>query len=91
MEAIAPRIWASGFGETASVKALIDAGMPAEALAVFLDLSAVDYEAAGGRIRAALRSKNKVDEIKLANELGNRFRAQYMKTVELAEKSKATQ
>lgn len=69
-------------------RALIDAGMPAEALAVFQDLSAVDYAATGGRIRTALRSKNKVDEIELANELGNRFRAQYLKTVELAEKAR---
>jgi iron(III) transport system substrate-binding protein len=70
-------------------RALIDAGMPADALATFQDLSAVDYAAAGGRIRAALRSKNKVDEIKLANELGNRFRAQYLKTVELAGQAEA--
>ncbi|HSI07084.1 MAG: ABC transporter substrate-binding protein [Rariglobus sp.] len=69
-------------------QALIAAGMPADALAVFQDVSAVSYEEAGGRIRAALRSKNKVDEIRLANELGNRFRAQYLKTVELAEKAK---
>lgn len=69
-------------------RALIDAGMPAEALAEFQDLSALDYAAASGRIRAALRSKNKVDEIKLANELGNRFRSQYLRTVELAEKAK---
>jgi len=69
-------------------RALIDAGMPAEALAQFQDLSALDYAAASGRIHAALRSKNKVDEIKLANELGNRFRAQYLRTVELAEKAR---
>jgi iron(III) transport system substrate-binding protein len=68
-------------------RALIEAGMPAEALAVFEDVSVVAYEEAGGRIRTALRSKNKVDEIKLANELGNRFRAQYLRVVELAEKS----
>jgi ABC-type Fe3+ transport system substrate-binding protein len=69
-------------------QALIDAGMPAEALAEFQNLSAVDYAAAGGRIRSALRSKNKVDEIRLANELGNKFRAQYERTVELAEGSR---
>jgi ABC-type Fe3+ transport system substrate-binding protein len=69
-------------------RALIDAGMPAEALAVFEDVSAVGYEEAGGRIRAALRSKNKVDEIKLANELGNRFRTQYLQVVEMAEGKK---
>ena len=67
-------------------RALIDAGMPADALAVFQDVSAVSYEETAGRIRAALRSKNKVDEIKLANELGNRFRAQYLKVVEMTEK-----
>ena len=69
-------------------RALIDAGMPPEALAVFEDVSAVAYEEAGGRIRTALRSKNKVDEIKLANELGNRFRAQYLKVEELARAAK---
>lgn len=69
-------------------RALIDAGMPEEALAVFQDVSAVSYEEAGGRIRAALRSKNKVDEIKLANELGNRFRAQYLRVVEMAKAAK---
>ena len=73
----------------AAWRALIDAGMPAEALAEFQKLDAVDYAAAGGRIRAALRSKNKVDEIRLANELGNEFRAQYLRTVELAEQAKA--
>lgn len=69
-------------------KAIIDAGMPEDALAVFSDVSAVGYEEAGGRIRAALRSKNKVDEIKLANELGNRFRAQYLKAEEMAKTAK---
>lgn len=70
-------------------RALNDAGMPADALAVFQDLSAVDYAMANGRIRDAIRSKNKVDVIHLGNELGNKFRAQYLKTIELAEKSKA--
>jgi iron(III) transport system substrate-binding protein len=68
-------------------RALIAAGMPPEALAEFQSLAAVDYAAASGRIRTALRSKNKVDEIHLANELGNRFRAQYRRTVELAEQA----
>jgi iron(III) transport system substrate-binding protein len=72
-------------------QALIAAGMPADALAEFQNLAAVDYAAASGRIRAALRSKNKVDEIHLANELGNQFRAQYLRTVELAERSAVSQ
>ncbi len=65
-------------------RALIAAGMPADALAVFSDLSAVDYAAVNGRIRDALRSKNKVDEITLANELGARFRSQYRRAEEMA-------
>ncbi len=70
-------------------RALIAAGMPADALAEFQDLSAVDYAITHGRIRSALRSKNKVDEIRLAKELGNKFRAQYRRTVELAERAVA--
>jgi ABC-type Fe3+ transport system substrate-binding protein len=66
-------------------KALIAAGMPAEALALFQDLTAVDYAAAQGRIRTALRSANKVDELLLAKELAQKFRTQYQRTVELAE------
>jgi len=69
-------------------RALADAGMPPEALAVFADVSAVDYEIASGRIKAALASKNKVDEINLANELGNHFRRQYLKAEEMARKTK---
>jgi ABC-type Fe3+ transport system substrate-binding protein len=69
-------------------RALADAGMPPEALAVFEDVSVVDYDIAGGRIKAALASKNKVDEINLANELGNRFRRQYLHAEELAKKAK---
>lgn len=69
-------------------QALIAAGMPAEALAVFQDLSAVDYTATQGRIRAALRSTNNVDELLLAKELAKKFRAQYQRTVELAESAK---
>lgn len=66
-------------------QALIAAGMPAEALAVFQELTAVDYAATQGRIRSALRASNKVDELLLAKELAQRFRAQYQRTVELAE------
>ncbi|MBW8782357.1 MAG: extracellular solute-binding protein [Verrucomicrobia bacterium] len=65
-------------------RALADAGMPPEALAVFQDISAVDYEAANGRIKAALTSKNKVDEIRLAGELAAHFRRQYLRAEELA-------
>jgi spermidine/putrescine-binding protein len=66
-------------------QALIAAGMPAEALAVFQELTAVDYAATQGRIRSALRASNKVDELLLAKELAQKFRTQYQRTVELAE------
>ncbi len=65
-------------------RAIIAAGMPPEALAAMQELSMVDYEAAGGRIRAALNSKNKADEIRLAKELGDVFRRQYARAEALA-------
>ncbi|MGC4073259.1 MAG: extracellular solute-binding protein [Nibricoccus sp.] len=69
-------------------RAMIAAGMPSEAMAVLQDLSAVDYEAAGGRIRSAISSKNKAEEIRLAKELGDKFRAQYRRAEELAKAGK---
>jgi ABC-type Fe3+ transport system substrate-binding protein len=68
----------------AAWKAIIAAGMPAEALAVLGDMSPVAYSQLKERIIPALTSKNKVDEIRLANELATQFRAQYAKAAELA-------
>lgn len=65
-------------------RAVIAAGKPPEAMAALQDVSAVDYEATLGRVKQALTSKNKVDEIRLANELGANFRAQYRRAAELA-------
>ncbi|MCU0793338.1 MAG: extracellular solute-binding protein [Opitutaceae bacterium] len=61
-----------------------EAGRPPEAMAALHDLSAVDYEAAQGVIKAALRNKDKTVELKLARELGGIFRANYARAVELA-------
>jgi hypothetical protein len=69
-------------------RAVINAGMPPEALAVLGDMSGVSYERIGGPVRQALNSKNKVDEIRFANELGAMFRAQYRRAEELARASK---
>lgn len=63
---------------------IIRAGMPPEALAVMGDLSAVSYDNVQGRIRQALTSKSKVEEIRLANELANQFRLQYERAAKLA-------
>lgn len=69
-------------------KALIDARFPREALKKFTDLSAVDYETALTKIRPALASQNRIDEVRLAKELGSRFRAQYLEAERLAKEGK---
>ena len=71
-------------------RAIIAAGMPADALAVMSDMSAVAYPEMNGRIKQALNSKNKVDEIHLANSLANQFRLQYLKAAEIARASNVT-
>ena len=65
-------------------KEIIGAGMPAEATAALGDMSVVAYPQLKERIIPALTSKNKVDEIRLANELAGQFRAQYRKAADLA-------
>ena len=63
------------------------AGQPAEAMAVLQDMSAVDYDTARSRIKNVIGSRNKVEELLLAKELGNRFRQQYAKAAEIARQS----
>jgi iron(III) transport system substrate-binding protein len=63
---------------------IIAAGNAPEAMAALQDLSAIDYEQAGGAIKAALNSKNKVDELTLAEKLAGHFRDQYRRAGELA-------
>lgn len=48
------------------------------------DLSAVDYAQVNGAIRQALNSRNKVDEVRLASVLGDRFRQQYREAAAIA-------
>ena len=58
----------------------INAAPPARrerALAVMQDLSSIGYDRAAGEIKAALRSADKVQELTMARDLGNAFRAQY--------------
>ena len=69
----------------AAWREIIKAGQPPAALAMLGDLSAVSYEQMGSRIKPALNSKEKVDEIRLANELVGHFRQQYMKAGQMAE------
>lgn len=63
--------------------ALIEAGMPAEALAEFEDVSMISYDEATGRIVTILNAKNKIGEVELARELAGVFRAKYARVIEL--------
>jgi len=63
---------------------IVAAGQPADALAVLQDLSAVDLAAAGGRVKQALNAKDKTEELRLARDLGDQFRAQYRQAEALA-------
>jgi iron(III) transport system substrate-binding protein len=55
------------------------------ALAKLSDLDAVNYERVGTELRAALDSRNKVDEVRMASALGAAFRRQYREARALAE------
>ena len=65
-------------------RALIDSGFPPQALAVFHDLSRVSYDEALSTISTVLRGKDKVQEVRLARQLADTFRAQYRHAYELA-------
>jgi ABC-type Fe3+ transport system substrate-binding protein len=67
-------------------KAIIAAPEPrkSEALAALQDLSIIDYEQTNGAIHQALTSKNKVDRITLARELGKAFRINYQRAEKIA-------
>lgn len=65
-------------------RAVSAAGSPPEALAVLRDMDSVTYAESMGRIKSALRAKDKVEELNLAKELGEKFRAQYRRAAELA-------
>lgn len=58
------------------------AGFPDAVMDDFLNVSAVSYAEAKGPIREALTTK--AGEVRMARELGNRFRAQYLRAREQA-------
>ena len=70
----------------AAWKAVIAAppGQRARALAALQDLSAVDYDQALGRVTKAIASKDKVDAVKLARDLGEVFRGNYRRAKRIA-------
>jgi iron(III) transport system substrate-binding protein len=65
-------------------QALIAANFPPQATSAFSDLTAIDYTQASGPIRDALRSPDKLVQVRLARELDERFRDQYKRAAELA-------
>lgn len=65
-------------------RALVEADFPREAMAAFSDLGPVDYEAAQTVIRQTLSSTDRIEEVRLARDLGSHFRERYRETIRLA-------
>jgi iron(III) transport system substrate-binding protein len=67
-------------------QAIIAASEPAKsrALAELQDLTAIDYDRTRGAIHQALGSRNKVDEVTMASELGAGFRRHYAQAEAMA-------
>ncbi|MEZ5386939.1 MAG: extracellular solute-binding protein [Prosthecobacter sp.] len=65
-------------------KTIIDAGMPERAITVLEDLTRVKYETATGSIAKTLSSRDKVQETRLARELGDAFRTQFIRAGTMA-------
>jgi ABC-type glycerol-3-phosphate transport system substrate-binding protein len=63
---------------------IASAGKPPAAMAALQDMSAVDYDKAAGEIKAALSSRNRIDEVVLARRLGKIFKEQYQRAEDLA-------
>ena len=74
--------------QAAAWQALAAAGFPREAYKKFTDLSAVDYGTARNTLQPALASRNRIDEVRLAKELSDKFRAQYREATRLAKEGK---
>jgi len=63
---------------------LAAAGFPPDAMAVFSNVSNVNYAAASGPVKEALRSGKKIDQVRLAKDLSDAFRLQYQQAAGLA-------
>lgn len=70
--------------QRAAWKAIIDAGMPAGAVARFSDVEIYDYDTALKEIVPLLRSADRIQEVRLASRLGAHFRNQYREAAQLA-------
>lgn len=67
-------------------KKIIDSGMPPRAIEVLEDLDRVKYEAATGTVSKILASRDKVQETRLARELGDAFRTQFLRAATMAQR-----
>jgi hypothetical protein len=65
-------------------RAMIGQGMPPGALAAFHALDGLRYDEVRARIAPVLRARDKVAEVRLARELGERFRERYARAYRLA-------
>jgi ABC-type glycerol-3-phosphate transport system substrate-binding protein len=68
--------------------ALVAANFPPQATALFDDTSAIGYDVATSTIKPKLSSPNKIDQVRLAKEFCDRFRAQYIQVAKLAREGK---
>ena len=69
-------------------KAMCTARFPRQAMKKFADMGAVDYRTAKNTISPALASPNRIDEVRLAKVLADRFREQYREAERLAKEGK---
>lgn len=69
-------------------KALIAAKFPPQATALFYNVEAVNYQIAQEKIRPTLSAANRIEEVRLARELGQHFRDQYRAAAQLAREGK---
>ncbi len=67
--------------------ALIENDFPPEALARFDEISAIDYDTALERLRPVLSTGSRMDQVRLARELGDHFRQQYREVARLAKEN----
>ena len=74
--------------QIAAWQALVAAGFPPQATALFSNMSAVGYKDALEKFRPALGAANRIQEVQLARELGDQFRAQYRAAEQLAKAGK---
>ncbi len=64
--------------------ALIENQFPPEATALFNDVGLIDYETAGGEILRVTGSANRIEQVRMAKQLGDQMRAQYREVARLA-------